>query len=296
MRKMTPYESKQKEYFEKIYQSKRGKVKVKDVEYKVQSVLSEIEKDVKSLYDSYMANKTCLSNLTNVSFEPEEKLSLLHMYEKSTKALGKLKANIKLIQSFQNRSICPFCGIGDPSTFDHYIPKDSFPQFSVFAPNLIPCCSTCNTLKSEKWLNESSSRRILSMYYDELPSMAIIKAELTIKNNCPKVKFSYGVNNIDQTLSNYDNKETIISHIAELNLFERFTSASNVIISETISIMNECGIEDVEIIKLRINENYLGCRRVYGGNYWKTALYKSMIESDEFLLFCSDQKLVVGLF
>ncbi|PDS68851.1 HNH endonuclease [Rhizobium phaseoli] len=43
---------------------------------------------------------------------------------------------------------CPFCGgIGQVHTVDHYLPKSSFPVYSVLPDNLIPCCRDCNTGK-----------------------------------------------------------------------------------------------------------------------------------------------------
>jgi hypothetical protein len=35
---------------------------------------------------------------------------------------------------------CPFCGIGQASTLDHYLPKAKFPQLSVTPLNLVPSC------------------------------------------------------------------------------------------------------------------------------------------------------------
>jgi 5-methylcytosine-specific restriction endonuclease McrA len=43
---------------------------------------------------------------------------------------------------------CPFCGVGQASTLDHYLPKAKYPQLSVVPFNLVPSCKDCNTGKS----------------------------------------------------------------------------------------------------------------------------------------------------
>ncbi|MCI1145139.1 hypothetical protein [Stenotrophomonas maltophilia] len=40
---------------------------------------------------------------------------------------------------------CPVCGGLGARTIDHHLPKANYPEFSIFAPNLIPCCGTCNS-------------------------------------------------------------------------------------------------------------------------------------------------------
>lgn len=44
--------------------------------------------------------------------------------------------------------LCPFCGgLGQVYTLDHYLPKSSFPAYSILPANLVPCCRDCNTSK-----------------------------------------------------------------------------------------------------------------------------------------------------
>ncbi len=50
---------------------------------------------------------------------------------------------------------CPYCAglSSDVDTLDHYLPKSSYPRFSVLPANLIPACSACN----KKMLASSSA-------------------------------------------------------------------------------------------------------------------------------------------
>ena len=45
------------------------------------------------------------------------------------------------------QSKCPYCMLNRPNTLDHYFDKSSYPEYSVFIPNLVCCCSECNSQK-----------------------------------------------------------------------------------------------------------------------------------------------------
>jgi len=61
---------------------------------------------------------------------------------------------------------CPFCGIGQVSTLDHYLPKARYPQFSVVPLNLVPSCKDCNTGKSNA-IAVTAGSQCLHPYFDQ---------------------------------------------------------------------------------------------------------------------------------
>ncbi|WP_172717324.1 HNH endonuclease [Neorhizobium sp. T6_25] len=62
---------------------------------------------------------------------------------------------------------CPFCGgVGHVFTLDHYLPKSSFPLFSVLPANLVPCCRDCNTGKSATF-GTTAEQQPLHPYLDD---------------------------------------------------------------------------------------------------------------------------------
>lgn len=73
--------------------------------------------------------------------------ALLHCYEAPTKPLDLIKKKIILLQSNEFRDKCHYCGINMVDTFDHYLPKSLFPEYSVMPINLFPCCAQCNRKK-----------------------------------------------------------------------------------------------------------------------------------------------------
>ena len=78
----------------------------------------------------------------------------------------KIKAKITEIMPSAIKEKCPYCMLSEPGTFDHYIGKGEFPEFSILSKNLVPCCSKCNSKKGEKFLSENGKRIFISFYFD----------------------------------------------------------------------------------------------------------------------------------
>jgi len=89
-------------------------------------------------------------------------------YDVSTSALRDLKTAIKAAQPTRTLKYCPMCGTTLHSTFDHYMPMARFPEFSVHALNLVPCCSTCNSTKLHDWLGSNGERQYLHSFVDDV--------------------------------------------------------------------------------------------------------------------------------
>ncbi len=64
---------------------------------------------------------------------------------------------------------CPYCLLSRPNTLDHYFDKSDYPEYSVFTPNLIPCCSECNSLKGTSLFDDSQQRQFIHFYLDNIP-------------------------------------------------------------------------------------------------------------------------------
>lgn len=62
---------------------------------------------------------------------------------------------------------CAFCGgIGRPRNLDHYLPKASFPQYSVIPVNLVPSCRDCNMDGKGEVYATAAQEQVLHPYLD----------------------------------------------------------------------------------------------------------------------------------
>lgn len=74
---------------------------------------------------------------------------------------------------------CPMCGSTFSSTLDHVLPKDVFPEWSIFSKNLVPACS-CNTHKGVNFVGRRIvGERVLHPYYDRVLDFRLITCVLT---------------------------------------------------------------------------------------------------------------------
>jgi hypothetical protein len=60
---------------------------------------------------------------------------------------------------------CPFCGLGQATTLDHYLPKAKYPLVAVVPVNLVPACKDCNTGKSTA-VATTENEQCLHPYFD----------------------------------------------------------------------------------------------------------------------------------
>jgi len=92
--------------------------------------------------------------LTVSSFSNDEKDLLIDYYENPP---SDLKALIQARRNDHELDCCPYCGYPfAPDTLDHFIPKDSWPEFSFLANNLIPQCRGCAPIKGDSYYCKQS--------------------------------------------------------------------------------------------------------------------------------------------
>lgn len=81
-----------------------------------------------------------------------------------------------VLQGLRSRELqlCPACGEdGTPNTLDHYLPKQSYPEFSITACNLFPMCDICQGEKGTATVNETNERLFLHPYFDHFTDVQV---------------------------------------------------------------------------------------------------------------------------
>lgn len=81
-----------------------------------------------------------------------------------------------VLQGLRSRELqlCPACGEdGTPNTLDHYLPKQSYPEFSITACNLFPMCDICQGEKGTATVNETNERLFLHPYFDKFTDVQV---------------------------------------------------------------------------------------------------------------------------
>jgi hypothetical protein len=129
-------------------------------------------------YGEYADAAPEVQNVSSIRLTEKEHKALIHTYNVETAPMTKLRGQL-MGRTMVAR--CPFCGVGESSTLDHYLPKERFPQFATMSGNLIPCCARCNTRKSQLVFDELTDVRLfLHPYFDEIPVSSFVRVHVNI--------------------------------------------------------------------------------------------------------------------
>lgn len=192
--------------------------------------------------------------------------------------MSRLRSHIFEKQEELFQGECQYCNIGFPSTLDHYLPKDEFPEYSVLSINLLPCCPTCNTVKGEEWL-DVGYRKFINFYYDILPNVQYLNCRIVHRGGVPKALFSLDISGVVGITAN-----TIKSHFETLELTDKYRLKSNSVITD---VRNAIKQRVTTASKVQIQNELRGeaadMRVAKGENYWRAILIVALSNSDRFL-------------
>jgi 5-methylcytosine-specific restriction endonuclease McrA len=248
----------------------------------VKPALQAIATNVQSEYRDYVqaCKNNSLDSFTNSAFTGIDLDYLRECYADRLE-VNNLKEDIYNNQENHIAFECQYCTIGSSEeSFDHYLPKEDFPEFSVLSNNLIPSCSKCNSLKKTRWKDTGLTRNIINYYYDVLPAQQYLFCTIIYRRGTPII--DYSLNNPGGINPNLF--RIITRHYERLNLIERFKKNTN---NEVTNIINSL-TPLVTSHSLAQASNYLlndviVMKSSFGNNYWKAILKEKLATTPQFL-------------
>lgn len=236
---------------------------------------------VKNRYSDFKTNKNKLENMgVSIIIDDDDKKAI---HTSFTLSFQKNIKNNALKQVYEEcRGICPFCGAGKLEEVDHYIPKEHYPEFTLFPLNLIPICNKCNKRKSDKFADGNNGRMFINFYTDDMESVDFLSVDITF--NSTDVKKSTRIKYVADFSKIADAylQRIVKHHYKELNLIKRYEEAANEEISDLESTYsNQDDNNENEIIdaaeRAVIGERNKRLKYI-GKNDWKYLLCKKIIE------------------
>lgn len=239
--------------------------------------LVRVRPAVKRRYDEYDAHADQLENLTMSTITGVNADALIKCYTSKTGEMSTLRDEL-LYPDIEDFDSCPFCGIGEPTTLDHYLPKENFPEFSVLAKNLIPICGVCNSnYKGSKWI-ENGQRLFIHTYYDIFPDECFLNASITVNNKVTIEFLPIAVGNEPYFSDLFD------KHFKKLALKKRYRIKAASEISrkrrslERIFVRGGTARDVARSLQTEASELEVE----YSKNHWKPVLYKALSGSVDF--------------
>jgi hypothetical protein len=265
------------DFHKEVLESKN--VTKKDPTYKIR--VENLGVKIKKQFDIYDDNFTCntLEGISSHEYTNSEKEDLLKLYSYKNSVIQKLKVHITTTATKRIISTCPNCTISEVNSFDHYLPKEKFPEFVVNPKNLFPSCTVCNGYKNDIWV-EKDKRLFLNLYLDLLPEEQYLFVDLAIDKDV--VSASFFLQNkgcIEPAIF-----DTIMTHYSRLHLLKRFNENINEVITSlenTIkAFLSELALDKIiPIIIEKSNKDKLA----FGHNYWKSILEIALMNNAEYM-------------
>jgi hypothetical protein len=202
---------------------------------------------------------------------------LLSCYTGRTKKVKEIFALIEDAQPTRFLKRCPYCGVTLPKTYDHYLPEAHFPELSVHALNLIPCCGSCNSTKNNFWKN-NTHRTFLYFYQDLIPNVQYLNVNIITGRGSIGAQFSI------QTPINIQDPvwQVLFSHYEKLGLIFTYNELAS---DEVTEVFNAC-VAHIRCGGANVRqflEELLAPEEVlYGINHWRVVLMKELALSADF--------------
>lgn len=234
--------------------------------------------EILAAYKAYEDMAPDVGELDIAPLTRQQKDAMQHAYSFKTKPMAMLRSNLL------NRigvARCPFCGIGESSTLDHYLPKQQYPEFSIFPKNLVPSCAVCNTRKQNRILVlRTNARMFLHPFYDQIPGAAFLIVDVRLAEGA--LILSYRLTRpVGVT---HELFEHLKSHFNELNLADRYRRMSLEHLGERYPAFRRAygSSKDLYRVADGLIEEAENFEQVYGSNYWCAKLYRALANNDDF--------------
>nr|WP_180164566.1 HNH endonuclease [Stenotrophomonas sp. SbOxS2]NYT97653.1 HNH endonuclease [Stenotrophomonas sp. SbOxS2] len=219
-----------------------------------------------------------VGELDEAALTDPQKEAMRHAFTVETKPMTELRGNLLKRISVAR---CPFCGISESSTLDHYLPKEQYPEFSVFPKNLVPSCAFCNTRKRDRILDEGTKvRMFLHPCYDVIPDTEFLTVRARMEADA--LILSYRLTRpAGMALRTFRH---LRSHFNELDLADRYRRMGLEHLGGQYPALHRAygSSENAERVAEKLIEGAVDFEEVSGPNYWLAKLYRALAGNDDF--------------
>jgi 5-methylcytosine-specific restriction endonuclease McrA len=233
-------------------------------------------------FREYNDSKHHLETIRTRRHKPNQSEDLAHCYSVRTPPLNELLADIRRNIPPIRSDKCPYCNIEFPKTFDHYLSLGRFPEYSVHALNLLPCCNSCNQIKQEQLLTPAGRRKFLNFYFDHIPETRYLVVEI---EQDPTGAFSAEYKLVRPRWFRRNTFQSISDHFESLDLLERYRESSNATFSEVQNSMLAHHSSRLVVRRL-LREDAAMWSNEISPNYWKAVLLEAMASDVAFVDSC----------
>ena len=194
---------------------------------------------------------------------------------------GRLKAlRASLLTSI---TVCPYCGFGEPTELDHYLPKSHYGELAIYPRNLVPSCGPCNNAKRTIVPGAAPGPGLIHPYFHELRNEVFMRADVGFAAGALEVTFRIEAGTIEAGLA-----QMLQFQLNRLKLNERYPRQINKFLFEQRTAILMFKDEALTNYFLRSAESLTA---TFGRNDWRAALLESLATNP---VFCAAPEAYLG--
>lgn len=247
-----------------------------EIKEKFKDCLPEIEEDELS-YISYgryhelhkLKSKDEIKGISKKEFENLYKYRMLNKEQPGRQYYNKFLNSV---------SICPYCGVRDVWTLDHYLPKSKYPSYVITPINLIPSCRECNSTK-DTYEAGSKKEELWHPYFDSFFGKQWLYADV-IETEPPAFVFYMKIPNC---FKEDEDAERIRKHFEVLHLGKLYSIQAANELTNISRYLKQLFIKaGANAVKQHLDLMY-DSYKSNNTNSWQTAMYFGLCNSPWFI-------------
>lgn len=233
----------------------------------------------------YMAALTSLDPLLPIDWPKPTQIALEACYGK-TIPLSELKEAILgalRAQSEINLVRCACCMLNEPQTWDHYLPKSKYPEYSVFHKNLVYICFGCNHRKSDD--SDDDELIYCHPYYTVHRTEVLLHCNAGVRNGSLVLRY-YCANENQPVAADIAQR-----HLELLDLDRRFQLEAGSLVASLIGELRLTfphGVSE-ELLRTILRGRYNFSRENLGSNAWDSRLWHGLSSCPQFLEYVNEK-------
>lgn len=235
----------------------------------------------------YMEALPTLSSVAKQEWAADLRDALISCYDINTISLSKLKdALLDALgaTSASDLQRCPYCMLDEPSTWDHYLPKTHYPEYSVFCGNLVYVCFRCNHRKGEDF--DGNKLLFCHPYFTVHLTSPVLHCNVSVEDDGLNIEY-YVAGSAE--LGPY--VEIAMQHMERLKLARRFSSESAAVVSMFIAELRQQFTDgmNAEVLKKILRHRYRAVDMGLGPNAWEARLWHALAACPHFFGYVNTQ-------
>jgi hypothetical protein len=245
------------------------------------AVINPLLADVTAASLEYTNAAPDLEDLEPIDLDGAAGNALIDAYENRTVAIKRRLAAMQASLPQAHADLCPYCTLDTGPQLDHYLPKVVFPEFALFAPNLLPICGRCNQSKGNSYIDADGGRLFLLLSHDLSDDASVLEAEISFTG---EAHLRYYIDDGGALLD--DELALVKRHFARLKLASRYARRG-----ESALAAMKMNLEGKPPARIRrvILAGVVNAAETEPTNGWRSALYRELEDQiDETVAWISE--------